>query len=117
MPNSIPHVLRDFLRTHRIGEQKLVVGVSGGADSLALLHVLLSLRGPLAARTLYVAHLDHGFRGEAAEQDAEFVGELATSLGLPCTVERFDVPSYARERGYSDEQVRKILRQINDEHE
>ena len=46
---------------------------------------------------------------EAGERDAEFVRELAASLGLPCTAERFDVPSYGRERGYSDELRRAIM--------
>ncbi len=45
-------------------EALLVVAVSGGADSLALLSVLREIRGPSASHTLHVAHLDHGFRGE-----------------------------------------------------
>jgi len=59
-----------------------VVAVSGGGDSVGLLRVLHQL----AARTdlsLSVAHLDHGARGEASRADAEFVAELARSLGLP----------------------------------
>jgi tRNA(Ile)-lysidine synthase len=59
-----------------------LVAVSGGGDSVGLLRVLHSL----AARTdlsLSVAHLDHGVRGEASRADAEFVAELARSLGLP----------------------------------
>src|SRR5438093_1328203 len=50
---------------HYLLAEPLVVGVSGGADSRALLHLLYTLRGADAARTLHVAHLDHGFRGEA----------------------------------------------------
>jgi tRNA(Ile)-lysidine synthase len=59
-----------------------VVAVSGGSDSVGLLRVLHSV----AARTglsMSVAHLDHGARGEASRADAEFVAELARSLGLP----------------------------------
>src|ERR1700733_15189628 len=59
-----------------------VIAVSGGSDSVGLLRVLHQL----AARTglsLSVAHLDHGARGEASRADAEFVAELARSLGLP----------------------------------
>jgi tRNA(Ile)-lysidine synthase len=59
-----------------------VVAVSGGGDSVGLLRLLHSL----AARTglsLSVAHLDHGARGEASRADAEFVAELARSLGIP----------------------------------
>ena len=91
-------------------EVPLVVGVSGGPDSLALLHVLCALRGPLGAATLHVAHLDHGFRGQAGEQDAAFVRERARELGLACTVERFDVPSFARGRGLSDEEAARRVR-------
>src|SRR5690349_17622730 len=66
-------------------ESPLIAAVSGGADSLAMLHVLCERRGPLAAQTIHVAHLDHCFRAEASEQDAAFVREVATSLGLQCT--------------------------------
>lgn len=73
----------------------LVVGVSGGADSLALLHVLCKLRGDNASRKLHVAHLDHGIRGAAAAREARCVAEIANEWGLPSTVQRFDVPAYA----------------------
>lgn len=63
----------------------LLVAVSGGADSLALLHILkqLSLSLPLK---LHVATLDHGLRGAAGAQDAEFVRQTAEAWGLPVTV-------------------------------
>ncbi|MGP0070237.1 MAG: tRNA lysidine(34) synthetase TilS [Isosphaeraceae bacterium] len=59
-----------------------VVGVSGGGDSVGLLRVLHQL-APAAGLRLWVAHLDHGVRGEASRADAAFVAELAESLGLP----------------------------------
>src|SRR4051794_10585082 len=58
------------------------VGVSGGADSAALLR-LLHARGDLS---LHVVHLDHQTRGSASAGDAEFVGALAASLALPFTL-------------------------------
>lgn len=65
---------------------KVVVGVSGGADSLALLHALLAL--PAAERpAVWVAHLDHALR-PASEGDAQFVRELAAQWQLGCTCER-----------------------------
>jgi tRNA(Ile)-lysidine synthetase-like protein len=60
------------------------VGVSGGADSVALL-LLLSQRSDLS---LHIVHLDHQLRGEASAGDAEFVRELAEERGLPCTIAR-----------------------------
>jgi tRNA(Ile)-lysidine synthase len=95
---------------HYLMEAPLVVGVSGGADSLALVEALRALRGPLATGTLHVAHLNHGFRGREADQDATFVRKRAVSLGLPCTVASFDVPAYARSRGLSDEEAARRVR-------
>ncbi len=76
---------------------RVVVGVSGGPDSVALLHVLWRLAGPWNL-TLHVAHLHHALRGADADADAEFVAALADAWGLPCTVERVDVQALA-ERG------------------
>jgi tRNA(Ile)-lysidine synthase len=60
------------------------VGVSGGADSVALLFLLHGLPG----LRLHVVHLNHELRGPAAEADAEFVRGLSASLGLPCHLAR-----------------------------
>lgn len=73
---------------------RVVVGVSGGPDSVVLLHLLRRLSGPLDF-TLHVAHLHHGIRGADADADADFVAALADAWGLPCTVERADVPAIA----------------------
>src|SRR5512146_1999369 len=62
---------------------RIVVAVSGGADSTALLLILSRLAKPLRL-VLHVAHFDHGLRGEsAAQQDEAFVQSLAESLCLP----------------------------------
>src|SRR5262245_1950285 len=88
----------------------LVVGVSGGADSLALLHILCILRGAEAPGTLHVAHLDHGLRGAASEADARFVAEVAGAWGLTSTIERYDAGRYAGERGFSIEEAARLVR-------
>ena len=75
----------------------LVVGVSGGPDSLCLLHLLRALSAELAI-SLHVAHLDHMIRGDESAGEARFVAELARAWGLPATVEPADVPALARER-------------------
>jgi tRNA(Ile)-lysidine synthase len=63
------------------------VAVSGGADSVCLLHLLAALV-PAWNLRLSVLHLDHGLRGEESREDAEFVGDLAASLGLPFELRR-----------------------------
>src|SRR5215510_11381363 len=60
----------------------LLVAVSGGPDSVTLLHLLSGLREDLRLR-LEVAHLQHGIRGAEAQEDARFVAEMAEKLGLP----------------------------------
>ncbi|MFZ1628515.1 MAG: ATP-binding protein, partial [Anaerolineae bacterium] len=64
-------------------DELLVVGVSGGADSLCLLHVLCALPPAFAPR-VHVAHLHHGLRGAEADADAAFVAGLAAAWRLPC---------------------------------
>lgn len=88
----------------------LVVGVSGGADSLALLHFLCRLRGESAAQTLHVAHLDHGFRGEAGAEDARFVAAVAGAWELPFTVRSYDVPAFAQAHRLSLEDAARRVR-------
>ena len=78
----------------------LVVGVSGGADSSALLYSLDRLRETLGV-SLHVAHLNHDFRGEEADEDARFVEALARELGLPFSVDKQDPIAYQREHRIS----------------
>ena len=65
--------------------ERVLVAVSGGPDSVALLTVLHRLT-PSMKLDLHVAHLDHGWRGRASARDAEFVRRMAVRLGLPVTV-------------------------------
>ncbi|WP_274648428.1 tRNA lysidine(34) synthetase TilS [Paenibacillus humicola] len=76
----------------------IVVAVSGGPDSAALLHMLHRLSGPGRLR-LVAAHVDHGFRGEESAREAEGVRQLAAALGVPCETVSIDVPSYIKETG------------------
>ena len=91
-------------------ESLLVVGVSGGPDSSALLHCLSRL-GPQHGLALHAAHLNHDFRGEEAEEDARFAAALACSLGIPATVEQRDVTEHQKQRRISSfEQAARELR-------
>ncbi len=86
--------LRAELRRLEIGEEaKLVVAVSGGADSTALLDALVRFHNREA---LLVAHLNHSLRGKESDADEKFVIELAARAKLYCVVERIDVAGNAR---------------------
>ncbi len=84
----------------------LIVGVSGGPDSLALLHRLRDLLGPDVLR---VAHLDHGIRPSSADE-AAYVADLARSWEIPSYSKRVDVPELARRRAWSLEEAARNAR-------
>lgn len=86
----------------------VVVAVSGGADSVALLHVLLHLPG--CRLQLVVAHLNHSLRGAESAGDEEFVRVLAEQHQLPCETGRVDVARLAAEMGLSLEEAGREAR-------
>ncbi len=89
--------------------ETVVVGVSGGPDSVALLHVLSRLREQFFFQ-LVVAHLNHGFRGAEAESDAKFVEELASRLNLESYIETKNVPEYSARMGLSAQAAAREIR-------
>ncbi len=100
MPTSaitLPRQVAAFIRRHQLIQprERLLVAVSGGPDSTALLH-LLHQQAQRQHFSLGVAHFDHGLRGEASRADAVWVQELAQSLGLPCHLGHGDVRSRQR---------------------
>jgi len=88
---------------------RLAVGVSGGADSVALLRALHERSGELGL-VLHVAHLHHGLRGAEADGDLEFVRGLAADLALPLHAARVDVSAEAEKAGESIEEAARRLR-------
>ena len=64
----------------------ILVGVSGGVDSVALLRVLLRFQKLLRGRRLIVLHYNHGLRGDESDRDELFVRELSARLGVECIV-------------------------------
>jgi len=72
----------------------VLVAVSGGADSVALLRLFCAIRAELGL-TVFAAHLNHGMRGSASKEDARFVCGLCASLGVPCTLGDSDAPALA----------------------
>lgn len=85
MIGTVLQAIHDFDMAH--SGDAIGVAVSGGADSVCLLHVLVRL-APELGITLRVLHLNHRLRGEESDEDARFVAELAASLQLPCTISR-----------------------------
>jgi tRNA(Ile)-lysidine synthase len=110
-----PSLLQTVARTiddHRLilPGATVVVGVSGGVDSVAMLRVLHQLSvEPSRRYRLAVAHLDHGLRDQAAA-DARFVAELARTLGLPYFGRQCDVRAHALATGQGIEQAGRQLR-------
>lgn len=85
---------------------KLVIGVSGGPDSMALLNLLLGLNQQLNWNLdLHVAHLNHKLRPQEAEEDAAFVQAAADAHSLACTIQSSDVAALAEVEGQSTEEI------------
>lgn len=99
-----PENLPWFIQASR--HERWLVGVSGGADSVALLRLLASA----GFCQLIVCHLDHGLRGRASTEDAKFVRRLAAELGLECEVARVDVRKRMTEQGESLETAARNAR-------
>ena len=108
--NSLPKQIQESIKAHALLEHgtHLLVGVSGGADSVAMLHALVEL-APTLELTLTVAHLNHGIRDVAAE-DARFVETLCQSLGVAFTSDSVNVPTLAKNAGVSLEMAARDAR-------
>ncbi|MDZ7339199.1 MAG: tRNA lysidine(34) synthetase TilS [candidate division KSB1 bacterium] len=90
-------------------EQRVVVAVSGGVDSMVLLDLFAAIRSRWRL-ALVVAHLNHGLRGEEADQDEAFVRRRAEDYRVPVVVERADVAAFAREHRLSREAAARQVR-------
>ncbi len=102
--------VRDTLRRHPmlLGGEKVVVAVSGGPDSMALLHLLCALQGELSLR-LHVVTVDHGIHRSSAAH-AEFVRRTAASWGVPVSAARVDARARARKLRVTLEEAARALR-------
>ncbi len=101
----------DFIQRHNLisSGERVVVGVSGGADSVCLLHILARWQSKLDIK-LHAVHLNHQLRGVESEADAEYVAELAGRLDIPVTIAKRDVAAYRAERNCSLEEAARELR-------
>jgi len=101
----------NFIRQYGLmpGGEMLIVAVSGGADSVCLLHLLARWRDELGVE-LHVAHLNHELRGDESDSDARYVADLAGYLSLPITVGRQNVAGYRSRKKCSLEEAARELR-------
>lgn len=90
-------------------EDKVIAGVSGGADSICLLFILLRLREELGF-SVHAVHIHHGIRGGSADRDEKYVGEVCKREHIPLTVFRENVPGYAEEHGMTEEEAGREVR-------
>ena len=90
-------------------KDSVVVGVSGGPDSVALLHILLKF-APRFSLKLGIAHLNHCLRQQDSDKDAKFVESLAKAFDLPCYVQKRDVRRYQIENKLSLEEAARAVR-------
>lgn len=104
-------IVEETIKNHKMFEPQdsVLVGVSGGPDSVALLHVLLKIASGLSL-TLGVAHLNHGIRGNDSDRDEKFVASLAGKLKLPFYIKKKDVLSYKEHHKLSLEEAARRVR-------
>lgn len=88
---------------------RVIAGVSGGADSMCMLLILLSLRQELDL-DIIVAHVNHGIRGEEAKRDADFVEAFCKDRGLTFELANADIPRIAKETGTTSEEAGRNYR-------
>jgi len=107
----LPQTVLDYIRKHELlrAGDRVGIAVSGGADSVALLRLLLELRKELGI-VLSVIHFNHKLRGEESEQDERFVAELSQRHKLELHRESGDVAAHAAKKGLSLETAAREMR-------
>ncbi|MEA3230294.1 MAG: tRNA lysidine(34) synthetase TilS [Thermodesulfobacteriota bacterium] len=109
--NALCQIVIQTIAVHRMLQSgdAVLIGVSGGPDSVALLHLLMEI-GPDFNLTLAIVHLNHDLRGAASDRDADFVAALAQRLNLALFSERRDVLCYRRRHRLSVETAARHVR-------
>lgn len=87
----------------------ILIGLSGGADSVYLTYFLKSIQERYALR-LYAVHVHHGIRGEAADADEAYAKKYAEQLGIPYESIHYDIPALAKQKGMSEEEAGRYYR-------
>ena len=101
---DVVRLVEQTIRSEQLLNQEdgIIVAVSGGPDSVALLHILFLLSREWDWR-LVVAHVNHGFRGSESDAEAKLVEQLANKLGLPFEGVTLDLPAYIRQSGMNSQ--------------
>ena len=101
-------ITADFLKQRNLlpAGEKILLAVSGGADSVALLYIFHKLY----PNSIHIAHINHQLRGSGALKDEEYVKSLADKFNLPITIESVNVKAYAKENKLSIETAARTLR-------
>jgi tRNA(Ile)-lysidine synthase len=105
---NIEEKISDFLKQKNLlpAGEKILLAVSGGADSVALLYIFKKL----CPNAIHIAHINHQLRGSESLKDENFVKRLAKELNVPITIESVDVKTYAKENKLSIETAARSLR-------
>ena len=102
-------VLKTIKDNNLINEgDKIVIGVSGGPDSICLLHLLNNLTNTLKI-TIYVAHINHSIR-EVADMETKYVQDFCKKIGVECFVKKEDILSLAKKQKKGTEEVGRQVR-------
>ena len=100
--------VRKFIKQYQLinTQDKILIGLSGGPDSVCLLYALNALKEEFSLK-LYIGHLNHSLRGRESDQDQEFVKKLSQKLKIPAFFKKVDV--LGADKTYrSEEAARKI---------
>ncbi len=92
-----------------VSGEKIIVGISGGPDSVCLLHVLNSLEDELNIK-IFAMHINHKLRGTEAENDEKYVKMLCSSLGIELQVKAFDIQKISKDNRISLEEAGRNIR-------
>jgi len=90
-------------------KSRILIGVSGGPDSICLLHILNQLKDEYKLQ-LFAFHLNHQLRGKESDEDEKFVKQFCQKLKIPCQIKRAKVRKYAKQKKLSLEQAAREVR-------
>lgn len=101
----------DYIKEYNLIENgdRILIGVSGGPDSVCLLHIMAELYKDKDIK-LFVVHVNHGIRDKEADDDQAFVKDLCDNLKIPFTAYRYDVKLAAKNEGLSEEEAGRKVR-------
>ncbi len=108
---KVERVVHETINRHSLVQKgdRIIVGLSGGPDSVCLLHVLKSEESEWGIK-VYAAHLNHNLRGLKAEEDANYVVDLCKKMGVKCFLKNDDIEAYAKANKLSTEEAGRIKR-------